>query len=72
MIPAGAWDDVDTRLVLAVVTRPGCSISEYAVMVDEARSTVYARMIWLRREGLITWADGKVGTTRPTLRLVAA
>lgn len=58
-----------TRILLAVVGGAR-TYGEIIAATGLARSTIHPRLHELRRQGLVTWADGRRGTIRPLVRQV--
>ena len=72
MIPNSAIGNGATRVLLAVLTekRPTTTKRLGQSAGLSSTSTVHSHLVRLRRLNLITWAPGRVGTLRPTCRIV--
>lgn len=62
-----------TSVLLAVVAvharRPPVTMGDLVALLGLSRSTIHGHLVELRRDGLVTWEYGTMGTLRPLVHL---
>ena len=72
MTPPGAIGDTATRVLLAVLTQDHPTVRSVGEEVGLASpNSTHHHLLDLRDAGLVTWDEGKTGTLRPLVAIVA-
>lgn len=71
-LPDGVLGDGATRVLIATAVLRRPTVRAVAETVGINLSTTHWHLRRLRRQGLVTWEDGRTGTLRATVKVVAS